>query len=47
MSIGMWVLVIIGGASGFLSTMYILVSMFAVLFSKLFRKIKHGVSMFE
>lgn len=47
MSIGMWILVIIGGAAGFLSTMYILVSLFAVIFHKLYRKIRHGISMFE
>ncbi len=47
MSIGLWVLVIVGGAAGFISTMYIMVSLFVVIFYKLFRKIKHGVSMFE
>ncbi len=47
MSVGLWVLVVIGGAVGFLSTMYILVSLFAVIFYKLFRRMKHGISMFE
>ena len=47
MSIGLWILVIVGGAAGFISTMYIMVSLFVVIFYKLFRKIKPGVSMFE
>lgn len=47
MSVGLWILVVIGGAVGFLSTMYILVSLFAVIFHKLFRKVKHGISMFD
>lgn len=47
MSIGLWILIIIGGAVGFLSTMYIMVSLFAVLFYKLFRRIKHGISIFD
>ncbi len=47
MSIGMWILIIVGGAAGLLSTMYILVSLFAVIFHKLFRKIRHGISMFD
>lgn len=47
MSIGLWVLVIIGGAAGFISTMYIMVSLFAVIFYKVFRRIRHGISMFE
>ncbi len=47
MSIGLWILIIIGGAVGFLSTMYIMVSLFAVFFYKLFRRIKHGISIFD
>lgn len=47
MSVGLWALIVLGGAAGFLSTMYILVSMFAVIFYKLFRKVKHGISIFE
>lgn len=47
MSVGLWVLVVIGGAAGFLSTMYILVSLIAVTFYKLFRRVKHGISMFD
>lgn len=47
MNIGMWVLIIIGGAAGLISTLYILVSLFAVIFYKLYRKVKHGISMFQ
>lgn len=46
MSIGMWIFVIIGGAAGLTSTLYILISMFAVIFYKLFRKVRYGISMF-
>lgn len=47
MSVGMWILVVIGGAAGLFSTLYILVSLFAVIFYKLFRRVKHGISLFD
>lgn len=47
MSIGLWILIIIGGAAGLISTLYIVFSLFAVIFYKMFRKIRHGISMFN
>lgn len=47
MNIGLWILIIIGGAAGLVSTLYIMVSLFAVIFYKLFRKVRHGISMFN
>lgn len=47
MSIGLWILIIIGGAAGAISTLYIVISLFAVIFYKLFRKIGQGISMFN
>ncbi len=47
MSIGLWLIVIIGGIAGFFSTMYIVVSLFAVIFYKVFRRIRYGISPFN
>lgn len=47
MNIGLWLIVIVGGVVGFVSTMYIVVSLFAVTFYKVFRRIKHGISIFN
>lgn len=41
------ILVIIGGAAGGLSTLYIVVSLFGTLGYKIFRKIKYGMSLFD
>lgn len=45
MSIGMWLLVIVGGAAGFLSTAYIVVSLIGTLIYKFYRKAKYGISL--
>lgn len=47
MSAGMWIIVILGGAAGLLSTMYIIVSIFAVLFYKFYRKCRYHISLFN
>lgn len=47
MSIGLWLIVIIGGIAGFVSTMYIVVSLFAVIFYKVFCRIRYGISLFN
>ncbi len=47
MNIGMIILIIIGGASGALSTLYIVISLFGTLGYKIFRKIKYGISLFN
>lgn len=41
MNIGLWLLVIIGGLAGLLSTAYIVVALFAVLGNKIYRKIRY------
>lgn len=41
------ILVIIGGAAGGLSTLYIVVSLFGTLGYKIFRKIKYGMSLYD
>lgn len=47
MSIGMWLMIIIGGAAGLLSTLYIVVSIFAVIFYKIYRKMRYGISLYD
>ncbi|MCI8530404.1 MAG: hypothetical protein HFH82_14875 [Lachnospiraceae bacterium] len=47
MNLGMLILIIIGGASGALSTLYIIVSLFGTIGYKFFRKIKYGTSLFN
>lgn len=47
MNILMWILIFIGGAIGALSTLYIIVSLFAVLFYKIYRKIKFHASLYD
>lgn len=47
MNIFMWILIFIGGATGALSTLYLIVSLFAVLFYKIYRKIKYHISMYD
>ncbi len=47
MNIGMWIIIIIGGAAGLLSTLYIVVSLIAVLAYKVFRKVGRGISMYN
>lgn len=47
MSIGMWIITIIGGAAGILSTLYIVVSILAVLVYKVYRKAKYHISLYN
>lgn len=47
MNIGMLFVMIIGGAAGLLSTLYIVVSLFAVIIYKFYRKIKYGLKMYD
>lgn len=47
MNIFLWILVLIGGATGALSTLYIVVSLFAVIFYKIYRKAKYHVSLYD
>lgn len=47
MNIMLWILIFIGGAAGALSTLYIIVSLFAMIFYKLYRKIKYHASIYD
>ena len=47
MNIGLLILIVIGGAAGGLSTLYIAVSLFGTLGYKIFRKIKYGSSLYD
>ncbi len=47
MNILMWLLIFIGGATGALSTLYIIVSLFAVIFYKIYRKITCHASLYD
>lgn len=45
--IGIWLLSIIGGAVGILSTLYLFFGMPVVIGWKIYRKVKYGTSMFK
>ena len=47
MKLLMWLLIIFGGGVGLFSTLYIVVSLFAVIGFKIFRKIKYGMSLYD
>lgn len=47
MNIFMWILIFIGGITGALSTLYIIGSLFVVLFYKIYRKIKYHASLYD
>lgn len=47
MNIGVLLLIIVGGAAGAASTLYIVFSLFGTLGFKIFRKIKYGTSLFN
>lgn len=44
MNIGLIILMIIGGAAGLLSTLYLTLSIPVVLIYKVFRKVRYGIS---
>lgn len=47
MNIGMWIIVIIGGAAGLFSSLYLIVSLPVVIIWKIFRKAKYGITLFN
>ncbi|MGN1145405.1 MAG: hypothetical protein ACI4R5_03075 [Acetatifactor sp.] len=47
MNIGMLILIIIGGACGIFSTLYIVASLFGVIGYKIYRRIKYGISLYN
>lgn len=46
-NIGLIILMIVGGAAGLLSTLYIVVSLLGTLGFKIYRKLVHGISMYN
>jgi hypothetical protein len=47
MNIFLWILVIIGGATGALSTLYIVISLFATVIYKIYRKVKYNIPIYD
>lgn len=47
MNIAVWLMVVIGGAAGLLSTLYIVVAIFAVIIFKLYRKARYHISLYD
>ncbi|MBO5033714.1 MAG: hypothetical protein J6C19_07380 [Lachnospiraceae bacterium] len=47
MNIFLWLLIFIGGAAGALSTLYIIISLFVMIFYKLYRKVKYHASIYD
>lgn len=47
MNIGLWIIIIIGGSVGALSSLYIIASLFGTIGYKLFRKMKYHVSLYD
>lgn len=43
----LWIIIIVGGGMGVLSSIYIVASLFGVLGQKIYRKIRYGTSMFD
>ncbi len=47
MNILLWILIFIGGAVGALSTLYIVASLFAVIFYKIYRAVRYHASIYD
>lgn len=47
MNIGLWIIIIVGGAVGVLSTAYCVVSLLAVLVYKVYRRIVHKIPLYN
>lgn len=47
MNIGLWILLIIGGIAGGLSTLYLIFSLPAVVCFKIYRKIRYGLALYD
>ena len=47
MNIGLWIIVILGGAVGILSTLYCVISLPVVIVQKIYRKARYGISLFN
>ena len=47
MNIGMWIIIIIGGLAGLLSSLYLVISLPVVLVWKIYRRITKGISLID
>lgn len=47
MNIGLWILVVIGGAAGALSSLYLLIALPGTIAYKFYRKIRYGKSLYD
>lgn len=47
MNIGLWLIVIVGGAVGIFSTLYCVISLIAVLAFKIYRRVVHKIPMYN
>lgn len=47
MSIGMWFMIIVGGAVGLFTILYLVVAIFAVLIFKIYRKVRYHISLYD
>jgi len=47
MNIGLWLIIIFGGLVGILATGYMVVSLLAVIFYKIYRKVRYHSSLYD
>lgn len=47
MNIGLWLIIIVGGALGIVSTLYLIVSMIGMIAYKVYRKCKYHTSLYD
>jgi len=47
MSIGMWIICIVGGLAGALSTAYLMISFQVIIVWKIYRRFKFGCTLFD
>lgn len=43
----LYIVAFLGGGLGVITTLYMIVSLFGVLFQKIYRKVKYGTSLFD
>lgn len=46
-SIGLWLIIIVGGLAGILSSLYVVVSLFGTIGFKIYRKCRFGISLMK
>lgn len=47
MNIGLWLITILGGGIGLLSTLYCIIGFPIVLIYKFYRRVRYGISVFD